>query len=150
MVSAIIYAVLPYLLSYQPIYRFVSLITLYLVADRNEIEDLHNLAIIESNWQPRAVSDKGACGPWQQIPKFSKLPTSCERLQRDPVHAAIVALSSYRTMKEYCGSRWLRCYQRGPFHQSNRKFLNKKYLKKLSCKHKNCARSKIRARFKKI
>lgn len=104
------------------IFRYVALWTLRATgASHGEIEDLDRLAWRESRWRPKAVSKKGACGPWQQRPQFARPPTTCERLRRDPIHAARVALASYRQHKRICGKHWLVCYQYGPYHPKARK-----------------------------
>ena len=82
----------------------------------SEASALYKLARIESRWTPAARSEAGACGVWQQIPRYARWATSCGALQRQPIHAALTAISTWRTMRRLCGEGAIVCYQYGPNH----------------------------------
>lgn len=79
----------------------------------NEARDLYRLAHSESRWTPAAVSSCGACGLWQQVPRWQK--TTCNALATRPVHATLTAFAVTRRMRELCGDRWHVCYTHGPY-----------------------------------
>lgn len=76
-----------------------------------EARDLYRLAWSESRWTPGAVSSAGACGTWQQQPRWVK--TTCAQLRTSPAFAALTAVGTYRTMRRACGDAWHRCYSMG-------------------------------------
>ena len=84
----------------------------------DEARDLYRLAYSESRWTPAAVSSAGACGIWQQVPRWRK--TTCRNLARKPVHAVLTAIAVTRRMRELCGSLWWKCYKIGPTKVLNR------------------------------
>lgn len=102
-------------------HRLVAAITIAVVAqDAAEARDLYRLAHTESRWTPRARSRENACGLWQQQPRWRN--TTCGALQTRPVHAALLAVQTTRTMRRLCGDAWERCYTRGPNHPSNARY----------------------------
>jgi len=89
-----------------------------LARNPDEARDLYRLAHSESRWTPGAVSSAGACGIWQQVPRWRK--TTCRDLARKPVHAVLTAFAVTRRMRELCGDRWHTCYTHGPYSKAGR------------------------------
>jgi hypothetical protein len=84
--------------------------------NESEYKEMVQLAFDESNFNPLAISDKGACGLWQEIPKYFN--TDCETLQKYHWKSAINALKTKRYCEKIFGNNWKKCYQRGPNHKS--------------------------------
>jgi hypothetical protein len=84
--------------------------------NKNEYKEMMQLAFNESNFNPLAISSKGACGLWQEIPKYFN--TDCETLQKYHWESAINALKTKRYCEKLFGKNWKKCYQRGPNHPS--------------------------------
>lgn len=104
------------------LHRAIAATTIvFFATDLDEIRDLMHLAWVESRWKPNAISRKGACGLWQQIPRYARPPTTCKNLIKRPVHAALTAIDTTRTMRRLCGPAWKVCYQYGPSHRVARK-----------------------------
>jgi hypothetical protein len=103
-------------------HRIIAAVTVAVVSrDADEARDLYRLAHVESRWRNRARSPKGCCGLWQQQPRYRN--TTCRALQTRPVHAALLAVRTWRAMGRLCGhDGQLRCYQRGPNHPTNARY----------------------------
>jgi hypothetical protein len=83
-------------------------------ADRWNIDrlDLTALAWIESRFRPDAISGSGACGMFQQIPRYARpLPTTCARLH-DPAIAGWHAGAFIARYQRRWGANWT-CHYNG-------------------------------------
>jgi hypothetical protein len=106
----------------SPLHEVVALGALHFLArDAREVKDMKRLAWIESRWRASARSSKDACGLWQVQGKWFNIP--CWQLQTRAVLSVKTALKAKRLNERLCGQHWLRCYQRGAYHPSNRAFL---------------------------
>jgi hypothetical protein len=107
----------------SPLHERAALGALHFLArDAREVKDMKRLAWIESRWRASARSSKDACGLWQVQGKWFGV--SCWELQTRPILSVKTALKAKRLTERLCGQHWLRCYQRGAFHPSNKSFLS--------------------------
>ena len=97
------------------LHRVVASATVAIIAPR-ESAALGRLMRSESRGFPSARSKKGACGLFQQVPRWVPGST-CRHFQTLPIYAAIVVVQKSRAMRRLCGDRWVQCYKRGPWHR---------------------------------
>jgi hypothetical protein len=103
----------------RPAHNLIAALTVAVIArSPGEARDMFRLAHSESRWTPAAVSSVGACGIWQQVPKWRK--TTCRDLARKPVHATLTAFAVTRRMRELCGDRFHVCYTHGPYSKAGK------------------------------